>query len=48
MKITLINNINQEDYIYQETIKLIIKQLDQYQIINCFYEINNDNEISFS
>ncbi|MFJ1522018.1 AAA domain-containing protein [Spiroplasma sp. ald] len=42
------NNIMQESDIDHETIKVTINQLEQYQIVNCFYEIKNEDEISFN
>ncbi|RUO86565.1 DEAD/DEAH box helicase [Spiroplasma endosymbiont of Megaselia nigra] len=42
------NNIMQESDIDHETIKVTINQLEHYQIVNCFYEIKNEDEISFN
>ncbi len=42
------NNIIQESDINHETIKVTVNQLERYQIINFFYEIKNEDEISFN
>ncbi|AOX44332.1 superfamily I DNA/RNA helicase [Spiroplasma sp. NBRC 100390] len=47
MKLYMIeNNITKEKEIDSETIKLAVDHLSKYQIISCFYEIKNDDDIS--
>lgn len=46
MKLYMIeNNITKEKEIDPPTIKLVAEHLSKYQIINCFYEIKNDDDI---
>ncbi|WHQ37222.1 AAA domain-containing protein [Spiroplasma sp. SV19] len=48
MKLYMIeNNITKEKEIDPETIKLVADHLSKYQIINCFYEIKNEDDTPF-
>ncbi|WP_425379930.1 AAA domain-containing protein [Spiroplasma endosymbiont of Stenodema calcarata] len=47
MKLFMIeNNITKENEIDPETFKSVANHLKKYQIINCFYELKNDDDIA--